>query len=122
MAAISVIVPCYNRALLVRTAIESVIRQDFLDWELIAVDDGSTDQTFDVLKQYAAADRRIRAFRTENEGVSSARNFGAAQSGSLVKYLFFQIGTNLRRAEAIRSRRSQDTGISNRERGSVVCP
>ena len=89
MAAISVIVPCYNRALLVRTAIESVIRQDFLDWELIAVDDGSTDQTFDVLKQYAATDRRIRAFRTENEGVSSARNFGAAQSGSLVKYLFF---------------------------------
>jgi glycosyltransferase involved in cell wall biosynthesis len=89
MAAISVIIPCYNRAVLVRAAIESVIRQDFSDWELIAVDDGSDDQTFDVLKHYAVADRRIHAFRTENGGVSAARNFGAAQSSSSTRYLFF---------------------------------
>ncbi len=70
---ISVIVPTYNRAHLVTRAIDSALRAVSPGDEIIVVDDGSTDQTEDVLRRY---DGKIRYIRTENRGAGAARNEG----------------------------------------------
>lgn len=72
---ISIIVPTYNRAHLVHRAIESVIRQTSANWELIIVDDGSTDDTAGAVGKFT--DHRIRYLRQENAGANKARNVGA---------------------------------------------
>lgn len=69
--------PLYNGQTYVRRAIESVIAQSFQNWELICVDDGSTDQTPEIVGGFTRADARIRLLRKENGGVATARNFGA---------------------------------------------
>jgi glycosyltransferase involved in cell wall biosynthesis len=89
MASVAVIVPCHNRSTFVRAAIDSIVQQTLGDWELILVDDGSQDDTFDVLANAAARDGRIRAFRRPHEGVGAARNFGASQCVPSTQYLFF---------------------------------
>jgi len=82
---VSVIIPTYNRALMLKEAIDSVWAQDFQDFELIVVDDGSTDQTSEILNAYR---EDITLLRQPNQGVSSARNAGIkAASGSLVAFL-----------------------------------
>lgn len=74
---ISVVLPTYNRAALLPRAIESILNQTFKDFELIIIDDGSTDETPAVLKKYAAQDKRIRLLRNEqNCGISCSRNRG----------------------------------------------
>jgi glycosyltransferase involved in cell wall biosynthesis len=89
VTAVSVIVPCHNRSEFIPATIESIVRQSLADWELILVDDGSEDDTFEILKNSAAGDPRIRAFRRDHEGVGAARNFGASQCSASSKYLFF---------------------------------
>ncbi len=69
----SVIIPVYNRAAMLERAIRSVFSQDFSDYELIVVDDGSTDRTCEVLNRYRD---RITIIRQQNRGVSAARNAG----------------------------------------------
>lgn len=69
-------VPSYNRANLLKDAIESTIAQTYPHWELIIVDDKSTDNTAEVVKAYATKDPRIKYFLNPEKGVSSARNFG----------------------------------------------
>ncbi|HEU0225962.1 MAG TPA: glycosyltransferase family A protein [Steroidobacteraceae bacterium] len=71
MPRISVVIPTYNRAALLREAIESALRQDWRDLEVVVVDDGSTDATPDVARAYAG---RIVYQRQSNRGVNSARN------------------------------------------------
>ncbi len=73
MLQLSVIIPTYNRAQFVVKAIESVFRQSVTDLEIIVIDDGSTDDTRTVLKEYPP---RIRYIYQENAGVSAARNAG----------------------------------------------
>ena len=70
---VSVIIPTYNRADFLKEAIESVFAQTFCDFELIVVDDGSTDRTRDLLAAYG---ERLRPIFQANRGVSSARNAG----------------------------------------------
>jgi len=70
---VSVIIPTYNREKFVTLAIDSVINQTFKDYELIVIDDGSTDNTKNVLKQYNA---KIHYIYQNNSGVSAARNAG----------------------------------------------
>jgi glycosyltransferase involved in cell wall biosynthesis len=78
MAQVSVIVPTYNRARKVTRAIESVLRQSFRDFEIVVVDDGSTDGTNEAL---AAIDGKINSiFHETNQGVSAARNTGIQTS------------------------------------------
>ena len=74
---VSVIIPTYNRAHLIGRAIQSVLNQTYQDFEVIVVDDGSTDNTEEVIKEYQEQDRRIRYIRHEkNKGGSAARNTG----------------------------------------------
>lgn len=70
---VSVIIPTYNGAHCVSEAIESALSQSFTDFEVIVVDDGSTDGTVDVLSQYGA---KIKIVRKSNGGIASARNAG----------------------------------------------
>src|SRR2546421_4585920 len=74
----SIIIPTYNRARLISRAIDSVLAQDFIDWEMIVVDDGSTDTTADILRHYVDEEPRIHYHYTEHEGAPQARNFGCS--------------------------------------------
>ena len=86
---ISVVMPVYNGASTLGRALRSVASQTFRDWEVVAVDDGSNDGSADILRRWAAEDRRIRVFRLDNNrGVSAARNFAIQNvRGSLITYL-----------------------------------
>jgi len=82
---VSVIIPTYNRDAMLKDAVDSVLVQDYRDFELIVVDDGSTDRTPEILKSYR---EDITVIHQNNQGVSSARNAGiAAASGRLVAFL-----------------------------------
>jgi glycosyltransferase involved in cell wall biosynthesis len=83
----TVIVPAYNAADTIEPAISSVLAQTDSSFELIAVDDGSTDATPELLRRMAAEDERIRVFRQDNAGPSAARE--AAMSRALGTYLTF---------------------------------
>jgi len=83
--AVSVIIPTYNRGWILREAIDSVLAQDYTDYELIVVDDGSTDDTRQILSSYG---RDIIVLRQPNQGVSAARNRGIGDSrAQLVAFL-----------------------------------
>ena len=73
---ISMIVPAYNAERFLGECIESVFKQDYTNWELILVDDGSRDRTYEICVDYAKKDSRLRVFHNENHGVSYTRNFG----------------------------------------------
>lgn len=73
---ISIIIPVYNLEFVVENAIKSVLNQTFNDWEIILVDDGSTDHSPGVCDYYAATDSRISVVHKSNGGLSSARNAG----------------------------------------------
>ncbi|GAA3367977.1 hypothetical protein GCM10020367_64400 [Streptomyces sannanensis] len=76
--AVSVVIPCHGYARYLPEAVSSVIAQTFDDWELVIVDDGSTDNTVEVAEALIAGhpDRRIRLLQQANAGVSAARNAG----------------------------------------------
>lgn len=76
---ISVIIPTFNRASVLVRAIDSVLKQSYKNFELIVVDDGSTDETKYLLSPYMDQGK-LRYFKTENRGVSAARNFGVEKS------------------------------------------
>lgn len=82
---VSVIIPTYNRGWIVKEAVDSVLSQSFVDFELIVVDDGSTDNTQDILNKYK---NNIKALKNNNQGVSAARNKGIAlASGRFIAFL-----------------------------------
>ncbi|MDH3877469.1 MAG: glycosyltransferase [Desulfobacterales bacterium] len=82
---VSVIIPTYNRGWVVQEAIDSVLDQDFRDYELIVVDDGSDDNTREILGAYGKA---ITVLQQSNRGVSAARNRGIAEAaGRLIAFL-----------------------------------
>lgn len=86
MATVSVIIPTYNRADRLPRAIESVLMQDYSDFELIIADDCSTDNTEDVVRTYN--DKRIQYYKCpQNMGAAGARNYGASKSKA--KYIAF---------------------------------
>ena len=71
---ISIIIPLYNKQDCIKRTIYSVIRQDFEDFEIVVVDDGSTDSSGKVVNEIP--DERVKYFHKDNQGVSAARNFG----------------------------------------------
>ena len=82
---VSIVMPTYNRKDTIRRAIDSVLQQRFADWELLIVDDGSTDGTKELV---AGIDPRVRVIVQENRGVAGARNRALAEvRGGLVAFL-----------------------------------
>jgi polysaccharide pyruvyl transferase CsaB len=73
---VSVVLPAYNGELYVREAVQSLLDQSYSKWELIAVDDGSTDATGDILDEYATADERIRVIHQENRKIAASLSRG----------------------------------------------
>ena len=72
----SIVTPVYNRSDTIKRCIESVLSQDFLDFEHIIVDDGSTDNSFQIAQSYTTTDNRIKVFRFDkNKGTNAGRNF-----------------------------------------------
>lgn len=76
---ISIIIPVYNRAHLVHETLNSIINQTFTNWECIVVDDGSTDKSIEVLKEFSLKDNRIKYYKRPNskpKGANACRNYG----------------------------------------------
>ena len=88
MPAVSVIMAAYNVEPYLAAAMQSVRRQTFRDFELLIIDDGSTDQSYEVALQNAAGDPRVKVLRKANGGISSARNCALRESkGELIAFL-----------------------------------
>ena len=84
---ISIIVPVYNAREYLYRCIDSIIAQTLQSWELLLIDDGSTDESGDICDDYAEKDKRIRVVHQQNAGVSAARNTGLAVARG--KYIGF---------------------------------
>lgn len=84
----SIVLTTYNRAKLLPRALESLINQTEKDWELILIDDGSTDQTAEIIKPYLKAIENINYFYQENQGFINAKNVGIRKStGRYITFL-----------------------------------
>lgn len=88
MPAISIIIPVYNVEKYLRRCLDSVLNQTFANWEAICVNDGSPDESYKILDEYAARDKRFKIVNKENGGLSDARNAGmAVATGDYILYL-----------------------------------
>jgi len=82
----SIVIPTYNRANIISYAINSILNQSFVDYEILIIDDGSNDDTEDVVKSYSNA--KIKYIKTKNHGVAHARNTGIKlATGNYVGFL-----------------------------------
>ena len=98
MVSISVIIPCYNSQEYLEECLDSVVNQTFEDFEVICINDGSTDNTLNILEKYAKADNRIRIISQDNSGLAASRNVGLANaSGKYICFLdsddYFELNT-----------------------------
>lgn len=85
---ISVIIPIYNAANGIRQCIESVLAQTYQNFELLLINDGSTDESEQICRLYAESDERIRYFARQNAGVGATRNFGIKESrGEIICFI-----------------------------------
>lgn len=89
---LSLIVPVYNVELYLRKCVDSLLAQDYSDYEIILVDDGSTDNSWDIIQEYVSKfrgleDERVRGIHQSNAGLSAARNTGIAAAKG--EYLMF---------------------------------
>lgn len=86
----SIIIPIYNLECYIERTILNILNQNFLDYELILVNDGSTDETFNIINNIAKKNDKIKTINKENGGVSSARNLGLKKANG--KYIYFLDG------------------------------
>ena len=84
---VSIIIPVYNAGIYLDECIESVLKQTYLEWELLLIDDGSTDGSREKCEQYSSNDPRIKVIYSERGGVSHARNTGIEKAQG--EYFFF---------------------------------
>ncbi len=88
MSKISVIIPVYNTKPYLSRCIDSVLRQTYEDWELILVDDGSTDGSEKICDEYVQSDPRIRSFHRHNQGPAASRSLGIREAlGSFIMFV-----------------------------------
>lgn len=73
---VSIIVPVYNTEEYIRQCLDSILNQTYQNFECLLINDGSSDNSSDICREYVAKDTRFRYFKKENGGVSSARNLG----------------------------------------------
>ncbi len=88
MSIVSVIVPVYNAQKTLEKCLDALINQTYKDFEVICVDDGSQDSSFEILKQYAGKDSRFKVYTQENHGPAFTRHYAISQSNNS-KYLMF---------------------------------
>ena len=84
---ISVIIPIYNAEKTLARCIDSLMKQSFSDFEILLIDDGSTDSSLDICQKYAAGNAGIKVLHHENAGVSVTRNCGIENASG--KFLMF---------------------------------
>ena len=85
---ISVIIPVYNVEKYIHECIDSIIRQTYKNIEIICIDDGSSDKSYDILKEYASKDNRFILLQQENKGAGTARNKGLEiATGDFISFL-----------------------------------
>lgn len=85
---VSIIIPSYNYGFVIGETLENLLAQSFQHWEALIVDDGSSDNTADVVAAFTARDNRIQYIRQPNSGVSVARNLGFQRSrGKYIQFL-----------------------------------
>lgn len=84
---ISIIIPIYNTGHLLYKCLNSIKKQDYHKYEVILVDDGSTDNSYEICKEYARCDSRFKLYHIKNSGQSIARNYGVTKSSG--KYITF---------------------------------
>ena len=96
---VSVITPIYNSEKYISKTINSVINQSYKNLEIILVDDGSTDKTYEILKKYSKMDKRIKLFHQKNKGAPLARNKGLEKSTG--RYIVFVDSDDILEKDAI---------------------
>lgn len=96
---VSIILPVFNAERFLPQCLDSILRQTYQKWELIAVDDGSKDGSMEILKSYEKRDNRIHIISKENEGVSLARNVALEQSHG--DYIYFVDSDDIVMPEAL---------------------
>lgn len=84
---VSVILPVYNGEKYIRNTLDSILRQTFEDFEVIAIDDGSKDNSVNILREYANKDPRVKVFTQDNHGICATRNRGI--SLAIAPYIMF---------------------------------
>lgn len=85
---ISIIIPCYNQDEFIEETLLSVFNQEYIIWECLLIDDGSTDKTAEIIKKWIEKDNRFCYYKKENKGVSEARNFGLKNAkGDFIQFL-----------------------------------
>lgn len=101
---VSIVIPCYNNSHVIRETIDSVINQSYGNWEIICVDDGSDDNTCQIVNDYSLKDPRIRLVRRERtpKGGSVCRNIGIEQSRG--EYLLFLDADDILHNDCLRNR------------------
>lgn len=96
----SFIIPSYNVGLYIAECLDSILNQTYKDFEIICVDDASTDDTYNILLMYAKENRQIKLIRNEcNKGVSYCRNRGLEEAGG--EYIFFVDPDDMLKPEAL---------------------
>ena len=85
---ISLVVPVYNAEKYLKEAIDSILNQTFQNFELLIIDDGSTDESGKICDQYSEIDSRIHVIHKKNGGLSDARNVGLDYA--VGEYIFFR--------------------------------
>ena len=107
---ISIIIPVYNKAEYISDCLNSLLRQDFADFEIVCVDDGSTDNSGALCDQQAADDNRIRVIHTENGGVTAARRKGVEAARG--KYIVFVDAGDMLLPDALKTLHKAITGTN----------
>lgn len=88
MIKFSIIIPLFNTERYIGECIKSVINQNYASWELIIINDGSSDKSLEIANKFASEDKRIKVYSQRNNGVSSARNYGLKKAiGEYVMFL-----------------------------------
>ena len=100
MTLVSIVITSYNKAIYLEQAVESVLMQSYSNIECIIVDDGSTDNTEQIVQELIASYPQIKYFVKPNGGISSARNFGCNKDNQIIKLISHEIG-HLSKAELI---------------------
>lgn len=85
---ISIIIPCYNASAYLNSCINTLLQQSFCSWEAIFVNDGSSDDTLNLLMYFSTKDQRIKVYSKPNQGAAKAREYGIGKStGNFITFL-----------------------------------